>query len=72
MSIKLMLVTSDPKNILEAQESGIDRIFFDLEYINKAERQRGRNRLILHNDIEELISIRKLVKNAELLVWKCQ
>ena len=58
MSMKLMLVTSDHDNILEAQKAGIDRIFFDLEYINKTERQRGRNTLILHNDIEEIPHIR--------------
>ena len=68
MSMKLMLVTSDHDNILEAQKAGIDRIFFDLEYINKTERQRGRNTLILHNDIEEIPHIRKLITKSELLV----
>ncbi len=68
MSMKLMLVTSDIENICEAQAAGVDRIFFDLEYINKAERQRGRNTLILHNDIEEIPAIRKVCTNSELLV----
>lgn len=68
MSMKLMLVTSDSQNIIEAQEAGVDRIFFDLEYINKAERQRGRNTLILHNDIEEIKSLRKIITKSELLV----
>lgn len=66
--MKLMLVTSDIPNICEAQEAGVDRIFFDLEYINKSERQRGRNTLILHNDIEELPKIREATGTAELLV----
>ena len=66
--MKLMLVTSDIDNIREAQQAGVDRIFFDLEYINKAERQRGRDTLILHNDIEELPKIRGAIKKAELLV----
>ena len=68
MSMKLMLVTSDIQNIIEAQKAGVDRIFFDLEYINKVERQRGRNTLILHNDIEDLKEIRSVVKESELLV----
>ncbi len=68
MSIKLMLVTSDIENIKEAQKAGIDRIFFDLEYINKRERQHGRNTLILHNDIEELPAIRKACTKSELVV----
>lgn len=66
--MKLMLVTSDIDNIREAQEAGVDRIFFDLEYINKAERQRGRDTLILNNDIEQLQEIRVAVNSAELLV----
>ena len=66
--MKLMLVTSDIDNIREAEAAGVDRIFFDLEYINKSERQRGRDTLILHNDIEMLPQIRQVVKNAELLV----
>ncbi len=68
MSMKLMLVTSDIENIREAQKAGVDRIFFDLEYINKAERQRGRNTLILNNDIEEIPAIRKACTKSELLV----
>lgn len=68
MSMKLMLVTSDYDTIIEAQEAGVDRIFFDLEYINKAERQRGRNTLILHNDIEKIPSLRKIITKSELLV----
>lgn len=68
MSMKLMLVTSDIENIKEAQLAGVDRIFFDLEYINKTERQRGRNTLILHNDISEIPEIRKACSGSELLV----
>lgn len=68
MGMKLMLVTSDPQTILEAQNAGVGRIFFDLEYINKAERQRGRNTLILHNDIEEIPKLRSIIDHAELLV----
>ena len=68
MNMKLMLVTSDIDNIKEAQDAGVDRIFFDLEYINKSERQRGRNTLILHNDIEEIPKLRQIITKSELLV----
>ncbi len=68
MSMKLMLVTSDIENIKEAQKAGIDRIFFDLEYINKRERQHGRNTLILHNNIEDLHGIRNVLDKSELVV----
>ena len=68
MSVKLMLVASTPEAAIEAEEAGIDRLFFDLEYINKAERQSGRNTLILHNDIEDIPKIRKVLSKTELLV----
>lgn len=66
--MKLMLVTSDINNVIEAQRAGINRIFFDLEYINKSERQRGRDTLILNNDIEQLPQIRNVTTKSELLV----
>ena len=68
MNMKLMLVTSDEENIIEAQKAGVDRIFFDLEYINKAERQAGRNTLISNNNIEDIPRIRNIVRESELLV----
>lgn len=66
--MKLMLVTADVENIIEAQNAGVDRIFFDLEYINKAERQAGRNTLISHNNIEDIPKLRKIIDRSELLV----
>ncbi|MGL5348081.1 MAG: aldolase/citrate lyase family protein [Peptostreptococcaceae bacterium] len=68
MSMKLMLLTTDIDMIKEAEEIGIDRIFVDLEYINKRERQRGRDTLISNNTVEDVIKVREVVKKAELLV----
>ena len=68
MAIKLMFVASDEKSAHQAQTAGVDRVFFDMEYINKAERQRGRNTLILHNSIEQLPPIRAVLNKSKLLV----
>ena len=68
MSMKLMLVASTREAAIEAQNAGVDRFFFDLEYINKAERQFGRNTLILHNDIEDIPKIREVLTTTDLLV----
>lgn len=68
MSMKLMLLTTDIELIKEAEEVCIDRIFVDLEYINKRERQRERNTLISNNTVEDVIKVRQVVKKAELLV----
>ena len=67
-NLQLMILTADPSFAQEAQEAGIDRIFFDLEYINKAERQKGRNTVISDNDIEDLPRIRKVLTTSKLLV----
>ena len=39
--MKLMLLTGDPIFAKKAEHCGVDRIFLDLEYINKADRQKG-------------------------------
>jgi len=66
--IKLMLLTADTSFAQEAQSAGVDRIFFDLEYINKVERQMGRSTVISVNNIEDIAKIRKVIDTTELLV----
>lgn len=63
-----MILTSDPIFAKEAQEAGVERIFFDLEYINKAERQRGRNTVISNNDIEDIPRVKEVLTTSKLLV----
>lgn len=68
MDFNLMILAADQKSAADAQCAGIDRIFFDLEYINKAERQRGRNTVISNNDIEDIPSVREVLTTSKLLV----
>ena len=65
---KLMILCDDAASALSAQSAGIDRIFFDLEYIGKAERQHGRNTVKSNNSIDDIPVIRKVVTTSELLV----
>lgn len=65
---KLMILCDDVASALSAQSAGIDRIFFDLEYIGKAERQHGRNTVKSNNSIDDIPVIRKVVTTSELLV----
>ena len=39
MPLKLMYITNRPDVALIAEQNGVDRIFVDMEYIGKAERQ---------------------------------
>lgn len=63
-----MILVDDPEAAIQAQEAGIDRIFYDLEYIGKAERQRGRDTVKSLNKIDDIPAIRKVVTSSELLV----
>lgn len=65
---KLMILCDDPMSAMAAQEAGIDRVFYDLEFIGKAERQHGRNTVKSNNSIEDIPAIRKVVTTSELLV----
>ena len=66
--MKLMILADTLESAILAQNSGVDRIFYDLEYVGKAERQFGRNTVLSQNDIENLPTIRKGIDKSELLV----
>ncbi len=66
--MKLMLLTGNPEFAKKAEGCGVDRIFLDLEYINKAERQMGRNTFITENTVYDVMPLRKVLKKSELLV----
>ena len=67
-NFKLMILCSDARSAVDAQEAGIDRIFYDLEYIGKAERQRGRNTVKSMNSIDDIPRLREVITSSELLV----
>ncbi len=66
--IKLMLITADEQTAVEAQSAGVDRIFIDLEHINKIERQLGRSAFISNHKIEDVKRLKQWMSSAELLV----
>lgn len=66
--MKLMLLTGNPEFAKKAENCGVDRIFLDLEYINKAERQMGRNTYITQNTVYDVMPLRKALIKSELLV----
>ncbi|RHR43393.1 aldolase [Parabacteroides sp. AF18-52] len=68
MGFNLMILAADPDSAVKAQSAGIDRIFYDLEYINKMERQHGRNTVISHNNIDDIPAVRNVLITSKLLV----
>ena len=66
--LQLMILADDPQSAIAAQNAGVDRIFYDLEYIGKAARQAGRNAVLSHNDIDLIPELRKVITTSQLLV----
>ena len=67
MAIKLMYITNRPEIACIAQSVGVDRIFVDMEYIGKEERQPG-DTVKSHHTVEDVRNVRACLKAAELLV----
>ena len=68
MALKLMYITNNPDVAMIAENAGVDRIFVDMEYIGKAERQKGMDTAQHHHTIQDIRNIRKVITKAELLV----
>lgn len=68
MSICLMYITNKPSVALIAEKSGVDRIFLDMEYIGKAERQCGMDTVLCSHSISDIKAVRSVITRSELLV----
>lgn len=68
MSLTLMYITNNPITAQIAQRAGVNRIWIDMEYIGKDERQAGMDTVKNHHTIEDIKAVRPVVKEAELLV----
>ena len=66
--LKLMFITNSIDVAKIAQGSGVDRIFIDLEYIGKSERQSGLDTVKSTHTIQDIARIRPYLKQSELLV----
>lgn len=68
MSLKLMYITNCPTIAQIAETAGVDRIFVDMEYIGKADRQGGMDTVQSHHTLEDIKVISRAVETAEVLV----
>lgn len=68
MALTLMYITNNPLTAHIAQEAGVDRIWIDMEYIGKDERQGGMDTVRNHHTIDDIKKMRPIVTNAELMV----
>ena len=68
MSLTLMYITNNPAIAEVAQKAGVDRIWIDMEYIGKEERQAGMNTVKSSHTIDDIKKVRPVVTSSELMV----
>ena len=68
MFLKLMYITNRPDVALIADQAGVDRIFIDMEYIGKADRQGGMDSVQNHHTVDDVKAIRSVLTKSDLLV----
>lgn len=68
VALTLMYITNNPVTARIAQEAGVDRIWVDMEYIGKDQRQGGMDTVKNHHTVDDVKRIRPVVTAAELMV----
>lgn len=68
MPLKLMYITNRPDIALIAEKNGVDRVFVDMEYIGKADRQGNLDTVKNHHTVKDIAALRKVLTQSELLV----
>lgn len=68
MALNLMYITNRPEIAQIAETAGVDRIFIDLEYIGKDERQGGMDTVQSRHTLEDVKRVSEAITTAELLV----
>lgn len=68
MALNLMYITNRPEIAQIAEAAGVNRIFVDMEYIGKMERQGGMDTVQSRHTLEDVKSISEAINKAELLV----
>ncbi|MFR5876160.1 MAG: aldolase/citrate lyase family protein [Eubacterium sp.] len=66
--LKLFYITNNPDVAEIAQDAGVDRIFVDMEYIGKEERQPNIDTVKNHHTIDDVMNIRNVIDKSDLLV----
>ena len=68
MPLKLMYITNEPEVAVIAENAGVDRIFIDMEFIGKDERQEGLDTVQNHHTIQDIRNIRRVINKAGIIV----
>ena len=66
--LTLMYITNNPEVALIAERNGVDRIWIDLEYKGKEDRQKGLNTVKSKHTVQDIKNIASLLTSSEMLV----
>ncbi|RED84028.1 aldolase/citrate lyase family protein [Cohnella phaseoli] len=66
--MKLMLIANDPEVAQYAVQSGVDRVFVDLERNGKVERQGHLDTVISSHSFEDAYKVKKSIADAQMLI----
>ncbi|WP_428260201.1 aldolase/citrate lyase family protein [Gallibacter sp. Marseille-QA0791] len=66
--LKLMYITNNPQIAAIAEETGVDIVFVDLEYMGKKERQHGMNTVVSNHKESDIEPIAQILNKSEVLV----
>lgn len=67
MALKLMYITNEPDVAAIADQAGVDRIFVDLEILDKEARQPNMDTVKSHHKVSDIGLVKKAVSKAEIL-----
>ena len=66
--MEFIYITNDPELAQYAQDSGVDRIMIDLEYLGKRERQGHLDTVISVHSLQDINRVRNVLHKSKLLV----
>lgn len=67
MSLTLMYITNNPITAEIAQKAGVDRVWIDMEYIGKEQRQGGMDTVQNRHSVSDVARLRPIVTTSELM-----
>ena len=66
--LEYFFITNNPEVAAACERAGVDRVFVDMEYIGKDERQGGLDTVKNHHTVEDVKNIRAAINKSKLLV----
>ena len=66
--LKLMYITNRPEIAKIVEDAGVERIFVDMEYIGKTDRQGGMDTVQCHHTIDDIRALKKVLTKSQIMV----